>query len=164
MERETERCRQIRRIVIRPSWETEEEKRGLLWVEMAQKDWEEEKSLLCTWTSKMTVSCLCVSVPFLMHPPSLWPVNGRKIVWWPLTSPPPCLLGGPDNCYGNRMLLRWVDCLSRAASQPDESFDPACLLRSVLVALLWWHVCKLRVSFIAVMNRVALRMKCVVNM
>lgn len=80
-----------------------------------------------------------------------------------LDTPPPCFWGGPDNCYGNGMLPRSVDGLSRAASQPDESFDPACLFTSVPVAPSKWLVCKLRVSFIAVLNRVPLRMKCVVN-
>lgn len=52
-------------------------------------------------------------------------------------TPPFCFLGGPDNCYGNGVSLRSVDGLIWAPSQPDESFDPACLFRSVLVVLLW---------------------------
>lgn len=69
-------------------------------------------------------------------------------------TPPLCFLESPDNCYGNRMSPRSVDWLIRAVSQPDESSDPACLFTSVLVVLLWWHVCRLSVSCSAVMKRV----------
>lgn len=72
---------------------------------------------------------------------------------------PLCFLEGPDNCYGNGMLPRSVDWLILAVSQPDESFDPACLFRSVLVKLLWWHVCRSSVSCVQTQRK-----RCVVRL
>lgn len=95
-ERQTDRCRGL--IWDRP--ERPQRRRGGLWrAEVAHRDWGEEKSLLCKWTSKMAVKRLCVCVP---HPASvpLWPVNGRDGTMT-FDTPPLCYSGARDNCYGN---------------------------------------------------------------
>lgn len=93
--------------------------------------------MLCKWTSKMAVSCLCVCVPFPISLPLSLTCKWQKDSAMTFDTSLLCFLESPDNCYGNGMSPRSVDWLIRAVSQPDESFDPACLLTSVLVVLLW---------------------------
>lgn len=92
--------------------------------------------MLCKWTSKMAVSCLCVCVPFPISRPLSPTCKWQKDSAMTFDIPPLCFLEGPDNCYGNGMSPRSVDWLILAVSRPDESFDPACLFRSGLV-MLW---------------------------
>lgn len=132
---------------------------GLFQVEMAQKDWARRN--LCfvhelqRWPSHVFVSASLSSLLLPLSVTCKW--QRDSVITFDM--PPFCFLRGPDNCYGNKMLPRSFDRLSRAASRLDESFDPVSLFRSVLVGLLWWHVCKLRVSYITVTNHVTLKMK-----
>lgn len=112
---------------------------GLLQVEMAQMGLRRgEISSLCKRTSKMAVSCLCARIaplpplPFFPSlPRSLFSLTCKWQKDSEVTSDTPSSLllcwgggEGPDNCYGNGMSLGSVDGLIRAASSPDESFDP----------------------------------------
>lgn len=81
----------------------------------------------------------CLVSPLPISPPSLtckWQKDSGAA---PDTCPVCCSLR-LHNCYGNCMSQGWVDWLIQAVSQPDGSFEPACLFRPALVVVAWQRV------------------------
>lgn len=99
---------------------------------------EKRKLLLCKYTSKVSRVFVRVS-PFPISPPSLTCKWQKDSAATPDTRPL-CCSARPDNCYGNCMSQGSVDWLVQAVSQPDGSFEPACLFRPALVVMLWQRV------------------------